>query len=49
LLRLAGSLLFPSPAYLKWRYHPQPEWTWPLYYFKRGAEWLGEIVGRNET
>jgi hypothetical protein len=46
LLRLAGSLLFPSSAYLKWRYHPQPEWTWPLYYFKRGAEWLGEIVGR---
>lgn len=47
LLRLSGSLLFPSPAYIQWRYHPQPRWTWPLYYFKRAAEWLGEIVGRS--
>jgi hypothetical protein len=30
--RFLGTLLFPSPAYMRWRYQPQPDWLWPAYY-----------------
>lgn len=26
------ALIFPSPAYLRWRYRPAPGWVWPLCY-----------------
>ncbi len=26
------SLLWPSPAYIRWRYQPRPSRLWPLYY-----------------
>ena len=29
--RFIWSLLCPSPAYLRWRYQPQPRWLWPVY------------------
>ncbi|NUM49190.1 MAG: nucleotidyltransferase family protein [Anaerolineales bacterium] len=35
-LRWLVALVFPSRDYLFWRYHPQPAWTWPLYY---GYRW----------
>ena len=31
-LRLALALVFPSPAYVRWRYKPCPSWLWPLCY-----------------
>ena len=31
-LRLLLALVFPAPAYMRWRYRPQPAWLWPLYY-----------------
>lgn len=31
-LRLAWSIAFPSPTYMRWRYEPRPTWLWPLYY-----------------
>ncbi len=38
--RLLGALLFPSAAYMKWRYRPQPDWLWPAYYPKRLLDWM---------
>jgi hypothetical protein len=32
------ALVFPSPAYMRWRYDPHPEWIFPIYYFFR---WVG--------
>jgi len=34
-LGLLRGALFPRPAYLRWRYHPRPEWLWPLWYLRR--------------
>lgn len=34
-LRQAWGLLFPAPAYLRWRYQPRPAWLWPLWYLIR--------------
>lgn len=34
-LRLFLALVCPSPAYMRWRYHPRPGWTWPFYYLYR--------------
>lgn len=31
-LRLILALAFPSPTYIRWRYHPTPDWLWPFYY-----------------
>ena len=31
-LRAIFALIFPRPAYIRWRYAPRPAWTWPLYY-----------------
>jgi len=36
-IRLVLATAFPSPAYLRWTYHVQPAWLWPLFYFVR---WL---------
>jgi hypothetical protein len=37
-LRLLIALVFPSPAYLRWRYQPRPAWIWPLYYVYRWVD-----------
>jgi hypothetical protein len=42
-LRLLVWLLFPSPAYMKWRYKPRVEWMWPVYYPRRVLEWAGKL------
>jgi hypothetical protein len=34
-LKFSLALIFPTPAYLRWRYRPNPAWLWPLYYFHR--------------
>ena len=31
-LQRALSALWPTPAYVRWRYRPRPEWLWPLCY-----------------
>ena len=36
-MRLIFALIFPRPAYLRWRYNPNPAWLWPVYYLYR---WL---------
>jgi hypothetical protein len=33
--RFISAMLFPSPAYMRWRYKPQPGWLWPAYYPRR--------------
>jgi len=43
-LLLLLALLFPSPAYLRWRYRPRREWLWPFYYLLRWMDVLGEAV-----
>jgi hypothetical protein len=45
-LRMAWGLLFPRPAYLRWRYHPRPGWLWPLWYVRR---WVDMVVDGVET
>jgi hypothetical protein len=37
---LLKALLFPSPAYVRFRYRPRPRWSWPLYYLLRWARIL---------
>ena len=37
-------IFFPRPAYLRWRYHPKPEWLWPLWYVKRWWDLLADSV-----
>lgn len=34
-LRLLWDVIFPEPAYLRWRYRLRPTWLWPLAYFYR--------------
>jgi hypothetical protein len=41
-LRLAMALLFPSPAYMRWRYKPRPACLWPTYYLFRWFDILRE-------
>ena len=36
-LHFICSLVWPSPAYLRWRYRPHPDWLWPLWY---GLHWI---------
>jgi hypothetical protein len=36
-LRLILALLFPGPAYMRWRYKFQTSWKFPLYYLFRWA------------
>jgi hypothetical protein len=42
-LRMVLALFFPSPAYLRWRYRPNPVWVWPFYYLSRWIEILKEL------
>ncbi len=37
-LWLIGGLLFPSPAYLRWRYGGQSRRFWPMYYLYRWGD-----------
>jgi hypothetical protein len=37
-LRLVQATLLPSPAFVRWRYHPNPPWLWPLCYPYRWAD-----------
>jgi len=37
---------FPTPAYIKWRYYPNPTWTWPIWYPYR---WLRALATIPET
>jgi hypothetical protein len=30
--RALFGIIFPAPAYMRWRYRPQPAWLWPVYY-----------------
>lgn len=49
-LRLAWRLFLPSPAYMRWRYRPQPAWLWPLYYPSRWWDFLKSgFEGRKAT
>jgi hypothetical protein len=41
-LRLALGIALPSPAYVRWRYQPRPEWLWPLCYPYRWLDILRE-------
>jgi hypothetical protein len=41
-LGLLRGLLFPSPAFVRWRYRPNPSWTWPFFYPYRWFDILRE-------
>lgn len=43
-LHLAWSIIFPSPAYVRWRYKLRPEWLWPLGYGYRWWDILCEAI-----
>jgi hypothetical protein len=43
-LGLLFFILFPSPAFMRWRYDPKPDWTWPLFYIYRWVDILGDIL-----
>jgi len=45
-LRRVRSVVFPTPAYLRWRYNPHPKWLWPLCYPHR---WAGFVVESART
>jgi hypothetical protein len=51
-MRFALEVVFPSPAYMRFRYGRAPGGLWPLLYLRRvaaGARWLGATVqGRAE-
>jgi hypothetical protein len=33
-------MFFPSADYIRWVYHPKPDWLWPLYLPRRWWEML---------
>ncbi len=41
---LLRGLFFPSPTFVRWRYRPNPAWTWPLYYPYRWWDILQEAI-----
>lgn len=43
-LRLIRSVVLPSPAYVRWRYEPQPSWLWPLCYPYRWLDIVQEGI-----
>ena len=43
-LQRVRSSLWPTPAYLRWRYRPRPKWLWPLCYPYRWALFALESV-----
>ena len=40
-LRYILGMVFPQPAYMRWRYRPHPGWLWPVYYPYR---WLRMLI-----
>lgn len=45
-IRFLLATVFPSPDYMRWRYAPDPAWTWPLYYPYRWFTVLREGISR---
>jgi hypothetical protein len=43
-LGMLQGLFFPSPAYVRWRYHPKPVWLWPAFYPVRWVEKTAEVA-----
>lgn len=43
-LRMAVALIFPPPAYMRWRYHLRRGWQIPLYYPYRWFDVLREMA-----
>jgi len=41
---LLKAYLFPSPSYVRFRYRPQPAWSWPLCYPLRWARLLASAA-----
>lgn len=41
-IHLALGTFCPGPAYMRWRYNPQPKWLWPLCYPYRWLDILRE-------
>lgn len=41
-MSLLWGLLFPAGEYMRWKYHPRPDWLWPLWYPKRWVSMAGE-------
>jgi hypothetical protein len=41
---LVRAYLLPSRAYMRFKYRPRPEWTWPLYYPVRWARILASTI-----
>lgn len=43
-LRVLFALMFPEKKYMLWRYHPNPLWSWRLWYFYRWYDILADGV-----
>jgi hypothetical protein len=45
-----AAVILPDPAYIRWRYHPEPSWLWPVCYAIRwvdmGIDFLKTISRR---
>lgn len=37
-LQWLAAVIFPDPAYMRWRYRPKPSWLWPVCYAVRWAD-----------
>lgn len=35
-------MVFPKPAYIRWRYQPKPAWAWPFFYPYRWTRMFAE-------
>ena len=43
-LRYTMGMIFPQPAYIRWRYNPKPAWLWPAWYPYRWLRMLWEGI-----
>lgn len=43
-IRAVLALVFPSPAYMRWRYRPNPPWIWPFMYLYRWFDIAGDAT-----
>jgi len=43
-LRYMLGMIFPSPAYIRWRYQPRPSWLFPFYYPYRWVRMVAEGI-----
>lgn len=39
-----AAVIFPDPAYMRWRYRPKPSWLWPVCYAVRWADMGSEFL-----